>query len=101
MPAISEKAMHLYQFIANLHIPFGLEHSLKMTHHTVLARRFLLSVSKQAIGPQAHNILLHICRRLDMSEALLAAVLAHLDDATMVHFGFEEDDHTCLYKVYL
>ncbi|HEY1380411.1 MAG TPA: hypothetical protein VGF55_26655, partial [Gemmataceae bacterium] len=40
-------------------------------------------------------------RRLRMPVPLVEAALAHLSAARTLHFGFEEDRTSCLYKVYL
>jgi hypothetical protein len=67
----------------------------------LLGNRFLLGISKKEIGLKAYERIIDICERMGMPGDLLAAFKQRLDEANYVHFGFEENETTCLYKAYL
>ncbi len=96
-----EKAAALFRLVKELNIEFGLEHSLKILDKTMLDNRFLLGFSKKEIEGNAQERIIHICMRLGMPPDLLETFRLCLIDANYVHFGFEEDATTCLYKVYV
>lgn len=76
----------------------GFEKSFKMAENTLLANRFLLGISKHDV-PQ--NSLLAICERMGLQDDYLSALSDNLQDADIIHFGFEENESGCVYKVYL
>lgn len=76
----------------------GFEKSFKMYEKVLLPKRFLLGISKQEV-PQ--NSLFVICERMGMQDDHLIALMDNLPDADVVHFGFEENESGCVYKVYL
>jgi tryptophan 7-halogenase len=94
-------AQKLIELIANLKIPYGYEQSLRISHQTLLANRFLLSISKPSLGNNPHGRLLDLCSNLAIPEEFLALSKQHLDLTRFVHFGFEENHRKYLYKVYL
>jgi hypothetical protein len=69
-----------------------------MSKQTLLFNRFLLGISKQQVPK---NSLFVICERLGMEERHLDLLMDHLPNADVVHFGFEENESGCIYKVYL
>jgi hypothetical protein len=91
----------LHQLVEDLQAPYGHERSLRMTAGALLANRFLLTLTKQNIPSDPDAAVLALCRRLAMPDDLLAATAEHVGSAKFVHFGFEEDEATSLYKVYL
>ena len=96
-----EKAAALFRLVKELDVVIGLEHSFKILEKTLLGNRFLLGVSKKEIEHNAQERIIHICKRLDMPQPLLETFRQCLFDANYVHFGFEESETTCLYKVYV
>lgn len=96
-----EKVGLLLQLVKNLNVQVGLERSFKISDHTLLGNRFLLGTSKGAISPEPHERILHICKRMDMPENFLEIFKENLTQANYVHFGFEENVTSCIYKVYL
>jgi hypothetical protein len=92
-----KKAALLLRFMEQREL-LGFEKSFKMSEKTLLANRFLLGVSRQEL-PQ--NSLFVICERLGMPDDHLAALMDNLPGADVVHFGFEENEGGCIYKVYL
>ncbi len=96
-----EKAASLFRLVKELGVEIGLEHSFKILEKTLLDNRFLLGVSKKEIENNAQERIIHICKRLDMPQPLLETFRQCLVDANYVHFGFEESETTCLYKIYV
>jgi len=96
-----EKIGLLLQLVKNLNVELGLERSFKVSERTLLGNRFLLGTSKSAIGQESHERILDICARMEMPDNLLETFRENLSEANYVHFGFEENVKTCIYKVYL
>jgi Protein of unknown function (DUF3467) len=96
-----EKAGLVRQLVEDLGIKFGYEKSFKIFENTLLANRFLLGFKKKRIRKEPHERILEICRRMNMPENLLQAYRGRLPDSNYLHFGFEENEKTCLCKAYL
>jgi hypothetical protein len=96
-----EKAGLVLQLVKNLDIKFGYEKSFKIFENTLLANRFLLGFKKKRIRQKPHERILDICRRMDMPKDLLEEYRTRLPDSNYLHFGFEENERTCLCKAYL
>jgi len=96
-----KKADLLFQLTNDLNVPIGAERSFKIAKNTILANRFLLGFEKDTIQEKPHERILDICGRMDMPGDLLEAFEQHLPDAKYIHFGFEENKGTCVYKAYL
>jgi hypothetical protein len=79
----------------------GFEQSFKIVNARLLENRFLLGVSKKAIGQRADEGLAEICRRMGMPKTLLAVFSQYLPQGNYVHFGFEQNEQSAVYKVYL
>jgi hypothetical protein len=95
------KAQSVFRHIKTLHVPTGYERSFKMLHGTLLADRFLLGIKKKVIDVKAEERLVDICRKLGMPANLLETFRQALFEADYVHFGFEDDGRSCIYKVYV
>ena len=91
----------LLELVKDLSLELGLERSFKISEKELLSNRFLLGTSKSAIGQDSHARILDVCKRMDMPEDFLERCRENLPDANYVHFGFEENVRTCIYKVYL
>jgi hypothetical protein len=61
----------------------------------------LLTVNKHELPGDAHAAILNTCRQLQMPETLLTDASQNVLAAQFIHFGFEADDDSCLYKLYL
>lgn len=96
-----ERAELLFQLVKSLKVNAGLERSFKISEKSLLGNRFLLGTRKGAIKQKAHERILEICARLKMPEDFLEAFREKLKDSDFVHFGFEENERTCVYKAYL
>jgi len=96
-----ERAELLFHLVKSLKVNAGLERSFKISEKSLLGNRFLLGTSKRAIKQKPHERILDICERLKMPEDFLEVFREKLPDADYVHFGFEENERTCVYKAYL
>jgi hypothetical protein len=93
----AQKSSRLLRFMENRKL-LGFEKSFKMSKQTLLSNRFLLGISKQQVPK---NSLFVICEGLGMQECHLDLLMDNLPAADVVHFGFEENQNGCIYKVYL
>jgi len=98
---LSEKSSALFQLIKSLDVEVGYENSFKILEKTLLTNRFLLGFSKKSIKRKAREKILDICLRMGMPETFRADFSEKLSEANYIHFGFEEDETTSVYKVYL
>ncbi|WP_413171467.1 hypothetical protein [Anabaena azotica] len=91
----------LLKLVNNLKIPYGYEHSARICHQALLPNRFLLTVNKKNIKQNPEETIIKICHFLDMPSDFIAATAENITKAKFVHFGFEENQTTYLYKIYL
>ncbi|MCU0596946.1 MAG: DUF3467 domain-containing protein [Desulfobacterota bacterium] len=98
---LDERARLLLGLVGKLEAVYGLERSFKATENTLLPNRFLVTMSKEEIRTQARERLLDICSRIHMPGDLLDQYKEHLSFAKFVHFGFEENEESSIYKAYL
>jgi len=96
-----EKAGLLFQLVKSLHVEAGFERSFKIANAVLLHNRFLLGVIKEALGQRAEERLTEVCRLMGMPKTLLDTFRLHLPRGNYVHFGFEQNEKTTVYKVYL
>ncbi len=76
----------------------GYERSFKMAECTLLTNRFLLGVQKEELSPA---VLGEVLEQMKMPETYRLAFQEKLSDANIVLFGLEENEKSCLYKIYL
>jgi len=96
-----EKAAALFDLIKGLDISMSYEQSFKMLDKTMLANRFLVGISKKEIAFKANDRIASLCERLNMPHSLMEVFRQCLFDVNYVHFGYEEEPESCLYKVYV
>ena len=96
-----EKAGQLFQLVKNLGLEVGYERSFKVSEKILLENRFLLGFSKGGIKQNPHKRILDICEGMEMPAPFMENFDEKLPEANYVHFGFEENQKTCIYKVYL
>jgi len=90
------------QLVESLGVAHGFERSIKLRHRSVQADRFLLTVAKNTLGPDADARVTALCRSLRISAQFLAEVEKNVGAAEIVHFGFEaETPERSFYKCYL
>lgn len=97
----SERANLLWRVVGELGAPITCERSCKLAHGTLLPHRFLLGIAKDAAAGAAEERTRAACARLGMPADLLEQVRQRIGEANYLHFGFEENARTCLFKVYL
>ncbi|MBN1105405.1 MAG: DUF3467 domain-containing protein [Deltaproteobacteria bacterium] len=104
-PAETEKkndtAGRLFRLVRELNVQVGFERSFKICRNILLENRFLLGASKKAIGENALERVLDICARMNMPADFAETLERHFAEADYIHFGFEENEKTCVYKAYL
>ena len=98
---LPEKGQLLLDLIARLNIPHESERSVKLLPGIALTERFLLGLHQSHLTPQARTRLPVICKRMGMPEPFLAEFNAGLGAAKFIHFGFEQNESSAIYKVYL
>jgi hypothetical protein len=98
---LSEKTEKLFKLVKSLNLEVGYERSFKVSEKTLLQNRFLLGFNKKSIEQNPHERILDICNSMDMPETLLEDFSEKLSEANYIHFGFEENERTCIYKAYL
>lgn len=76
----------------------GSDQSFKVTEHALLGHRFLFGILKSQVDA---NRLWNIWERLAMPREYGVEIAKHFADANVIHFGFEENESGCVYKVYL
>ena len=76
----------------------GYEQSFKMGPRSLLVNRFLLGIAKQHFP--GHSLAM-LCERLNLPDLQFEILLNQLPAATIIHFGYEQTQHSCLYKLYL
>jgi hypothetical protein len=76
----------------------GCDQSFKVTENALLGHRFLFGIRKSQV--QADRVS-DICERLGMPHEYAVALRKKFADANAIHFGFEENENGCVYKVYL
>jgi len=98
---IKEKSTALFRIVKELGVEVGLEYSFKILEKSLLKNRFLLGINKKEIDIHAPERIIQICRQLNMPQSFMKTFRQCLFDANYVHFGFEDAETTCVYKVYL
>ena len=86
--------------IKKLKVPIWFERSCKITEKKININRFIYYFSKASLGQNASSRILDICNRLGMPDSLLDSFQKILPDLSFIHFGFEEKESTCGYKIY-
>ena len=98
---MDDAAGKVQELVAGLGIKYGFERSFRTSARQLLTNRFLLGFRKQRLGAAADERILGVCERIGMPQSLLTGYREQLPDSQYVHFGFEENESTRLYKAYL
>ena len=96
-----ERVAFLFELLKNLNLRLSFERSFKASEKTLLPNRFLLGFLPNSIPQNPQEKILDICMRMRMPEKFLSPFAQNLSEATMVGFGIEEDEATCVVKAYL
>lgn len=96
-----EPVLKMVELVRGLGVEVGFERSFKMSRQNLLDRRFLMTINKGALGPEAQEILCSSCRELGMPHQFMDTYAAKLSQAGYCHFGFEAGAESSIYKAYL
>ncbi len=96
-----ERVAFLFELLKNLNLRLSFERSFKASEKILLPNRFLLGFLPNSIPQNPQEKILDICMRMRMPEKFLSPFKQSLPEATMVGFGIEEDETTCVVKAYL
>jgi hypothetical protein len=91
----------LFDLLKNLDLTVGFERSFKASEKILLGNRFLLAFEPKSIRQNPHEKILDVGGRMSMPKQFLDTFEQNLPEATMVGFGIEEDEATCVVKAYL
>lgn len=91
---------HLLQLLRPITVA-GCERSFKIFDGSVLPNRYLIGVDKRTSSGDPDETILEFSRRLNMPPCLLETLTRRLPEVNFILFGFEENETTCVYKVYL
>jgi len=97
----SQKVKACFRFLERLNIKPAFERSFKVKEKILLKNRFLLGFEKDLIEPGANEKILEMCEQMGMPPDLMAGFLKHLPEASIVGFGFGENEKTCTVRAYL
>jgi len=97
----SSAEQSLITAVRSLGGPILLERSVKLISHHLQMGRFLISLPKTSLYPQPEKSLAKICLDHGAPHDAYAKLASHLKAAHAIHFGFEPDGETSLFKCYL
>jgi hypothetical protein len=96
-----EKSDLCLRLLDRLNIKPAFERSFKFKEKSVLENRFLLGFEKDSIKTNPNEKILDICEQIGMPPDLMVTFLKNLPEASIVGFGFGENETTCIVKAYL
>ncbi|OQX64177.1 MAG: hypothetical protein B5M56_00350 [Desulfococcus sp. 4484_241] len=91
----------LLSLVDDLGVEYGLEYSFKIFPGVILDDRFLVALNRKSLSGNAADKLLHLCRQIDMPERFEKIYFENLTDANILLFGYEGNEASGTYKVYL
>lgn len=94
----SERSRLLTSLIEAEGVHYGREDSFKMSHASLLTKRFLIGIPTRDIAPDR---ILRWCDALGMPQRLKTELAQHLPEANMVAVGLEDTPNHGVYKMYL
>lgn len=97
----AEKATALIALVDGLDVEYGLERSFKISDHSLLMNRFIMGIKKDRLLNNPDESLNFVFRHMGMPDRYMDECRTLLATTEFIHFGFEEQQHGCLYKVYL
>ncbi len=100
-PSLPGKGRRLFDLVTSLNVETALEHSFKMSEGCFFENRFLLAVRRDRVDAAIDKRVGEVCALLAMPSDFVQTFSHHLPDANHIYFGFEENERTSLYKVYL
>jgi len=97
----AQKVDLCFRLLDRLNIKPAFERSFEVKEKTLLKNRFLLGFEKDLIRPSPNEKILEICERIGMPPELMGVFLSNLPEASIVGFGFGENETTCIARAYL
>lgn len=88
----------IFKILKNIKLEYDVEKSFKIMNNRIFTNRYLIGISQNKISEYQRN---YICKEMNMPEKQLKIFLENVSDANMLLLGFEENENSCIYKVYL
>lgn len=98
---IGPNAKLMFNLVSQLDVQVGFERSFKLVKNQLLEDRFLMGFRRDSLSPERYGNILDICRQLNMPDDFQKSFASNMNDASIILFGFEGNEETLLYKVYL
>ncbi|MDH6099558.1 hypothetical protein NWP21_12045 [Anabaenopsis sp. FSS-46] len=95
---IDQKAYLIFDTLEYLNLQFRLEASWKITKNGLHKNRFILAIQA---ADNLRDKFLYFCKQMDIPDKYLQIFQQNLSQASVVYFGFEGNEVSCIYKVYL
>jgi hypothetical protein len=95
------RARLLLEKVKKLGVPFGLERSFKMAEGIFLPDRFLAGFRTGGMDADKRQEVMQVCREIEMPADFLACFEGGLPAASIALFGFEKNERSSYYKLYL
>lgn len=90
----------LFRLVEELQVKFGYERSVRFCQREIFPERFLLSLNKASLAPDADSKLGELFRLLGMPESLVEKSHEFSHSAKFIHLGFEKTSLACMSKIY-
>ncbi len=101
LESLPEKGRALLQLLTGLCVGMSFERSFKITEGRLLTNRFLVAISRRELQETLEGRILPILEQMAMPPTLIQEFNRSFPDSNHIYFGFEENERTSLYKVYL
>ncbi len=101
LESLPERGRSLLQPLMGLGTRISFEPSLKIFEGHLLTNRFLVGINRQELAQSSDGRIFPILEQIAMPPALLSNFSQALPGSNYIYFGFEENEKTSLYKVYL
>lgn len=98
---MNRHADFLLRLVDSLNVRYAWERSVRLCRGGPFTNRFLLTLPRKTLDRYPAELVPSFCRRLGMPPAMVEEARADLPSVQFVHFGFEENNASSLYKVYL
>ncbi len=97
----AEAAARLLDQVRALGVPYQYERSFRLAPGSLQANRFLTSLNRADLGPDAQGRVLAVAQAMAMPAAAQQAAAEQFEQAHCLHFGFEAGPAGMLAKLYL
>lgn len=97
----AKKAIFLMKLIDGLDTEYALERSFKISNQSLLTNRFIMGFKKDILPQNPNKTIISLFNQMGMPERFITDCSELLPKAEFIHFGFEEQHDSCMYKAYL